>query len=321
VVQGPLSLNFSAHTGYGRVVDAAFDGTNAYIVAGLFGSAGIFRYNADFSGPGVLVFNLAGASHQSTSQGITYDTTTNTFWTSDYNIFGGGQDGYVRQWSLTGQELFSFQVIDNNGVGSERNTALAYDFTDDTFWLNAHVENTLGLGIGELWQFDRNGNFLQKIHAQELDPAAPANILYWGGEIRATGQPHEDPRRMTGGGTIPGKIEVRHGFELHCDAAKTPNNLEVNWGKGNKFHLTNLTSASCADDPAISEGQPVAGFDTYKGSGVGRLNGVDGATIDFLFTDAGEPGKGVDFAKISINGGVDLAVSGILNSGNQQAHP
>jgi hypothetical protein len=159
-------------------------------VSGLFGAAGVFQYNGDFSGPGTLLFNLAGPSFQSTSQGITYDTTTNTIWTSDYNI-SGSQSGFVRQWSLGGIELFSFQVKDNNNVVSERNTALAYDFTDDTFWLNAHVENTLGFGFGELWQFDRNGNFLQKIHGRQFDPTAPLGILYWGGEILATGAPND----------------------------------------------------------------------------------------------------------------------------------
>jgi hypothetical protein len=191
-----LSLNFSSpsHEGYGRVIDAAFDGTNTYIVAG-FGSAGVFKYGADFSGTGTLMFNLpAGA--QSTSQGITYDTTINTttgtgtIWTSDYDFGATVTGGRVRQWSLDGTELFSFAVMDNLGNASERNTALAYDFTDDTFWMNAHVEDTLGLGfgIGELWQFDRNGNFLQKIHGKQFAPTAPSGILYWGGEIRATGQ-------------------------------------------------------------------------------------------------------------------------------------
>lgn len=196
VVQGApnsLSLNFAApaHTGYGRVIDAAFDGTNAYIVSGLFGSAGVFRYNGDFSGPGALMFNLVGAA-QSTSQGITYDTTTNTIWTSDYDFGATVTGGRVRQWSLdpllAGVELASFAVVDNAGNASERNTALAYDFTDDTFWMNAHVEDTLGFGFGELWQFDRAGNFLQKIHGQQFDSNAPSGILYWGGEIVATGQ-------------------------------------------------------------------------------------------------------------------------------------
>jgi hypothetical protein len=191
VVQGPVSLDFSGYPGYGRVIDAAFDGTNSYIVSGLFGAAGVVKYGGDFSGPGTLMFNIPVGFPQDTSQGITYDTTTNTIWTSDYNVFGDpALGGYVRQWSLTGTELFSFPVIDNTGHMSERNTALAYDFTDDTFWMNAHVEDTLGLGIGELWQFDRAGNFLQKIHGRQFDPTAPAGILYWGGEIIATGEPN-----------------------------------------------------------------------------------------------------------------------------------
>lgn len=191
-VVGGLTLNALAFPGYGRIIDAAFDGTNAYVVAGLFGNAGVFKYNADFSGPGQLVFNIAGAA-QATAQGITYDTTTNTIWTSDYDFNATQTGGRVRQWSLTGVELSSFAVVDNQGNASERNTALAYDFTDDTFWLNAHVETTLGFGFGELWQFDRNGNFLQKIHGAQLASNAPQGILYWGGEIRATGAPAEVP--------------------------------------------------------------------------------------------------------------------------------
>ncbi len=198
VVQGPVSLDFSTHSGQGRVIDAAFDGTSSYIVSGLFGGSGVYRYNADFSGTGTLMFNLTGTP--ATSQGITYDTTTNTIWTSDYDFNAFVTGGRVRQWSLNGDELFSFAVINSAGIPSERNTALAYDFTDDTFWMNAHVENTLGFGIGELWQFDRDGNFLQAIHGRELDPNAPANILYWGGEIRATGQPT--------GTAVPGPLPV-----------------------------------------------------------------------------------------------------------------
>ncbi len=189
-VLSSLSLDFSSHLGYGRVIDAAFDGKDAYIVAGSGGPSGVFRYGPNFSGSGTLLFNITDTSIL--PQGITYDTKTNTLWTSDYNK-GGSGIGFVRQWDMSGNQLSSFRVIDNNGVDSERNTALAYDFSDDTFWLNAHVENTLGYGIGELWQFDRNGNFLQSIHGRELDSNAPQDILYWGGEIRATGEPPTAP--------------------------------------------------------------------------------------------------------------------------------
>lgn len=188
-VQGPLSLDFSAHAGYGRVIDAAFSGQASFIVAGLFGSAGVFQYNPDFSGPGTLLFNIPGAP-ENTAQGITYDSLTNTIWTSDYDFGATATGGLVRQWDIsTGLQLASFPVVDNAGNASERNTALAYDAADDTFWMNAHVEDTLGLGygIGELWQFDRAGNFLQKIHGAAA--GGPMNILYWGGEIYTIPEP------------------------------------------------------------------------------------------------------------------------------------
>lgn len=133
-----------------------------------------------------------------------------------------------------------------------------------------------------------------------------------------------DVGRMTGGGTIPaGKttLEGKHGFELHCDAADLPNRLEVNWGKGNKFHLENLASAVCVDKPTLDEEQPVAGFDTYRGKGTGRLNGVPGATAKWEFTDDGEPGVD-DHAIITITDGVNTyTFTGNLKNGNHQAHP
>ena len=131
--------------------------------------------------------------------------------------------------------------------------------------------------------------------------------------------------RMTGGGSVftDNGVRVTHGFELHCDEADEPNRLQVNWGKGNKFHLESLTSAACADDPNLDEEQPVAGFDTYKGTGTGRLNGVSGATADWEFTDDGEPGTS-DHVRLQIkdvNNVVVLTVSGALDRGNHQAHP
>jgi VCBS repeat-containing protein len=135
--------------------------------------------------------------------------------------------------------------------------------------------------------------------------------------------------RMTGGGTLEkgkgkGKVGVSHGFELHCNPNELPNNLEVNWNnKSDKFHLETLTSATCIDDPTISEAPPVAGFDTYIGQGIGRYNGVSGATITWVFTDAGEPGKDNDYGEITItdaNGNVVLSITGSLNQGNHQAH-
>lgn len=139
-------------------------------------------------------------------------------------------------------------------------------------------------------------------------------------------EPPSLPGRMTGGGTIPAggsTLEGKHGFELHCDPADLPNRLEVNWGKGNKFHLESLTSALCSNDPSLDEEQPVAGFDTYEGKGTGRYNGVSGYTAKWKFTDDGEPGT-TDYATISIFDPLNVLVqtfTGNLKNGNHQAHP
>ena len=136
---------------------------------------------------------------------------------------------------------------------------------------------------------------------------------------------------MTGGGSVfgTGQNRVTHGFQIRCDEEDERQNLEVNW-QGNSFHLLDMTSATCTDNPALDEENPVAGFDTYVGVGEGRYNPAGGgnatidAIIEFTFTDDGEPGTD-DEATILIkrkdNGATLLTVSGDLNFGNHQAHP
>jgi hypothetical protein len=140
------------------------------------------------------------------------------------------------------------------------------------------------------------------------------------------------PGFMTGGGSIQcGDVgRVTHGFELHCvvpeeNLSPGPNNLEINWGGGNNFHLTALTTCVCSDDLLIQPKPPSAPFDRMEGTGTGLLNGVPGATISFILTDAGEPGAGVDKAGFVIK---DAKGNVVLNcppqflnqGGNHQAH-
>ena len=127
--------------------------------------------------------------------------------------------------------------------------------------------------------------------------------------------------RMTGGGSVfMGEVRFTHGFELHCDVNDLPNNLEVNW-PDNRFHLTALTSVVCTDDPDLHPLPRKAGFDTYTATGVGLWNGEPGATIEFVFTDDGEPGRR-DYATMTITpaGGSAVTVDGYLEKGNHQAH-
>ncbi len=133
--------------------------------------------------------------------------------------------------------------------------------------------------------------------------------------------------RITGGGsnfTIDG-ARITKGLQLHCDL-RNPNNFQINW-KGHSFHLLNLTAANCTEDPDIIQQPPASSpFDTFNGSGTGRLKtgGTTDfdATVDFILVDAGEPGVD-DTARIEIKNGVGdvvLFVEGFLDKGNFQTH-
>jgi SdrD B-like domain len=147
--------------------------------------------------------------------------------------------------------------------------------------------------------------------------------------------------RMTGGGSIflpeggvPGAgIRVTHGFELHC-TIDANNHLEINWDKSH-FHLQALTSIICLDDPNINPPPPPStnGLgDTMIGVGTGRFTGTFNgvsyknatATVEFTFTDAGEPGTSDTASyRITVNGTVVLDTLGSINLtfGNHQVHP
>lgn len=139
------------------------------------------------------------------------------------------------------------------------------------------------------------------------------------------GSVRSDEGRMTGGGTFLRStgLKVSHGFTLRCPATKGPNRLEINWGKGNKFHLKDMTFILCTDGARYDEGQPRAGFDTYRGEGTGRYNGRSGATVRFKFIDDGEPGTS-DRGRIEVTDATGKVVLRVterrLNKGNHQAH-
>jgi len=105
-------------------------------------------------------------------------------------------------------------------------------------------------------------------------------------EIKALG-------RFTGGpNTVEvGGASVTSGLTIHCDRLLS-NNLEVNWGNGNRFHmLEHVETVACTDSPFITQKPPAAPLDTLIGVGLGRFNGADGYTIEFTLVDSGEPGK------------------------------
>ncbi len=136
--------------------DATFDGTHIYMVHWLGATDGqVFMYDKNYAN-GQFLFNA-----RSGDIGITYDSKTNSLWTSNWN------DGKVTQWSMNGTQLFQYQPFP---VGV---AALAYDPVDDTFWMSISA-------TGLLEQHDRNGTFLQSYRW-------PDYVL--GGEIAVVPEP------------------------------------------------------------------------------------------------------------------------------------
>jgi hypothetical protein len=214
-------------------------------------------------------------------------------------------------------------VITNNTDG----TITRFDFPADDF-TQVPVQSVFASGgfRGDLSQVGSDGCVYITQDGTRYNDGTVTDenslVRICGGFAPPPGVEEDTLQRMTGGGTV-GDSNVRHGFELHCDPALGPNNLQINWGKNNKFHLESLDSAACSDDAGISEEQPVADFDTFEGSGTGRYNGVSGYGVGFVFTDAGEPGVN-DTADITITApdlSVVMTVSGTIQKGNQQAHP
>ena len=124
--------------------------------------------------------------------------------------------------------------------------------------------------------------------------------------------------RFTGGGFQIGEVKVTRGFTIHCDNLLT-NNLEVNWGGGNNFHMAknSLVSVVCTrpDDPT----PPAAPVSRISASSSGTCNGLP-ANISFILEDHGEPGSD-DRAQLIISGGCSLNLPlALLDGGNIQAH-
>lgn len=289
------------------------------------------------------VFNTAavdfgdGSLGSGCRDGLAYDGQDNTIWAS------GDASPTTEHYSITGAPLGKFTNFGligncgNSGIavggqklylandGCSQIYEVAKDFSTSSLFatFDRRLEDLecddLTFAVtnmrGAIWSKDAFDNIL---NAWEI----PLGQCAFGG---GGGPGPGLMGRMTGGGSIQDQMSmygrVTHGFQLKCTAMSSPNNLEVNWGGGNRFHLTTLTTALCTDDPTIDEGMPRAGFDTYEGTGTGTYNGTPGATATWKFTDAGEPGKN-DFAHITITFGmtVVLEAQGKLQYGNHQAH-
>jgi len=137
--------------------------------------------------------------------------------------------------------------------------------------------------------------------------------------------------RMTGGtGKVVLDLEdgsryISGGFTIHCDITLS-NNIELNWkdeeGNAHQWHITKpIKTAVCIDDPDVQPEQPLAYFDTFKGTAEGSLDGAEGSWLEFIFVDGGEPGKKDDLVFLKIwNGGIDSSAEVLTVSGEEDIY-
>jgi len=316
--------------GWGNSADAS--AANVRLIQ-LDASKNVTGNSVQFSAPAALVFGL--------DDGIAYDATNDSLYLSDdgsktiyhYSTTGtllgsstwagaaAGSSCYNSGLGLGGSIMYqgsdgcshvyaTDKATPSGPVLFDFSTAVASDpnFRDEGLTCDPNTFASQGKQV--MWS--KEAYSPMRAHAYEI----PAGSCGFGGAPATSGF-------MTGGGKVKNQTaSATFGFELSCSTTSTPNNLQVNWGKGNKFHLDTLTGASCTDNPAITPNPPAAGFDTYSGSGSGRYNGTPGATAQWTFTDAGEPGTN-DTVTLQVKdaaGNVVLDVSGTLSGGNIQAH-
>ena len=160
------------------------------------------------------------------------------------------------------------------------------DGTDGALWDTLSVDITIPAGVAE--------TTVQLVSEPGNSP--PDDSLLWEVGALRIPVPGEDMpafARITGGGwrTVGwGGEDIRasNGLTLHCDITLS-NNLQINWNKGQKWHINKLVDAAfCEDDPDFTPEPPAAPADTYIGIDVGKLRNVDGSTACFILEDHGE---------------------------------
>ncbi len=355
VPAGVYSANFGS--GYNcNPTSVDFDSAgNVYV-----GQADCSRTLLQFNMAGTLQasYNVATEARGSNWIDLAGDECT-VFYTSEgmnvkrFNMCANDQLSDFNAAPLPGQAAYALRILPDNTVlvadadvivrlDAAGNVVQTYN-TPITLTENGHYWMGLDLDVDgtSFWASNKYTNNVWK-----FDIATGTTLLSFNTNtpgVQAKGVKVNRPPstvsrggRMTGGGSIltssppdtPGGIRITHGFELHCNVNKKPNNLEINIhdSANSQFHLDNLTFANCTDDPTITPNPPNAPFDTYEGKGTGSYNRQPGATAEWIFTDAGEPGINDRIRKLIIrdnSGAVVLFVPDpghTLTYGNHQAH-
>jgi hypothetical protein len=301
----------------------------------MFNSAGnsvdIFPAFAEGGGPRWLDLAADGCTMYYTSDGKfvqRYNVCTETQ-LSNFNPLplGSGDAAALGLRIMSTGGVIVADTYDVRRLDSSGNVVAVYDAIADQGFAAVFIESdgksfwTASFDTSNVYKFDiATGAILMSFNANVPGARSKGVIVV---------PPHEEPPdtalgRMTGGGNFlaTNGTVVHHGFQLRCNVRDPRQNLEVNWGKGENFHLLSVTSITCSDNPALDPENPEAPIDTLVLTGTGRYNKED-ATISLIFTDDGEPGvdDGVQMVIKDAGGNVvlDVALTTLVH-GNHQAH-
>ena len=147
--------------------DGATDGEFNNTVESFVSSAGVYRFNADWTG-GTRIFGVTGDQ----IVGITFDSASGNLWISDR--------GRIGQYDMAGNFISSFQHAGDRG-------SLAYEADTDTLW---YVTNSGGSAIR---QYSKDGTLLQTL-------SVPFGGNVWGAEFAFGGNPC--PADFNGDGVV-----------------------------------------------------------------------------------------------------------------------
>ena len=152
------------------------------------------------------------------------------------------------------------------------------------------------------------------LDAQVLRASLPPDL--WAGYFSDLPSPRPERgasrARFIGAGLLEaGRVTVRlDRIVTHCDAVRRPNSLALFWGQ-DRFDLDLMLESACADTR-----RPVGEMHTQKGAGLGRLNGVPGASIRWTLVDGGRDGDTASITVVSGDGKSSvLDVSGPITRG------
>jgi hypothetical protein len=165
------------------------------------------------------------------------------------------------------------------------------------------------------------------LDAQILRASLPPDVWakYFSDVPRPRPEPGGSKALFAGAGKLEaGRTAIRlKAVLIHCDPLRRPNLLSVVWGT-NRFDLDLVLDSACSDQEGARGSAHV-----QHGVGLGRLNGIPGATIEWTLIDGGH-GRGQDMASIAIwtdDGGTSvleesgqIRPGGILATGHDPRH-